>query len=134
MAQHRYDLCVLGAGSAGYAAATRSRELGQSVVLVDGPGPLGGLCILRGCMPGKTVLHSAEVARTVRTACDVGVDVSGFGVNTPKIIERKRRLVAEFASDRVRELERFPLLRGHARFIGRNELTVGDDRRAPRSS
>ena len=128
MAQHQYDFCIVGAGSAGYAAATRARELGKSVVLVDGTGPLGGLCILRGCMPGKTVLHSAEVARTVRQASTVGVDVYGFDVNPQRIVDRKRRLVEEFATARVRELQGFPLLRGPLRFCGSHELQVGEDR------
>ena len=48
MAMHEFDLCVVGAGSAGFAAATTARRLGNRVALVDWEGPLGGLCILRG--------------------------------------------------------------------------------------
>src|SRR5450755_1433434 len=51
-----YDLCVVGAGSAGYAAATTARSLGRSVIIAESHAPLGGLCILRGCMPSKTLL------------------------------------------------------------------------------
>ncbi|MDQ6781504.1 MAG: dihydrolipoyl dehydrogenase [Candidatus Eremiobacteraeota bacterium] len=119
-----YDLCVLGAGSAGYSAAVRAQELGKSVVLVDGTGPLSGLCILRGCMPGKTILHSADVARTVRHAEEKGVEVSGFSVNSAKVVQRKRALVEEFAQSRVEELQAFPMLRGAARFTAAHELRV----------
>jgi pyruvate/2-oxoglutarate dehydrogenase complex dihydrolipoamide dehydrogenase (E3) component len=75
MAMHELDLCVVGAGSAGFAAATTARRLGKRVALVDWEGPLGGLCILRGCMPSKTELRSAEIAHLARTAWEVGVRV-----------------------------------------------------------
>ena len=51
----RFDLIVLGGGSAGYAAARTAAELGASVAVAE-QGPLGGLCILRGCMPSKAIL------------------------------------------------------------------------------
>lgn len=119
-----YDFCVLGAGSGGYSAAVRAQELGKSVILVDGTGPLAGLCILRGCMPGKTLLHSADVARVVRHADEKGVEVAGFSVDSAKVVQRKRDLVGEFAESRVQELQAFPMLRGAPRFAGPHELRV----------
>ncbi|MGA7570000.1 MAG: FAD-dependent oxidoreductase, partial [Candidatus Aquilonibacter sp.] len=59
-----YDLVVVGAGSGGYAAARTARDLGASVALVD-HGPLGGLCILRGCMPSKAFLASSDALHAV---------------------------------------------------------------------
>src|SRR5579864_6198174 len=50
MSRHEFDFCVVGAGSAGYAAAVTARDIGKSVALVEANEPLGGLCILRGCM------------------------------------------------------------------------------------
>ena len=60
-----YDLVVLGGGSAGYAAALRGAQLGMAVALIEGD-KLGGTCLHRGCIPTKALLHSAEVADTVR--------------------------------------------------------------------
>ena len=57
----QHDVVVIGGGAAGYAAARTARDTGADVAIVD-PGPLGGLCILRGCMPTKTILRSSEVA------------------------------------------------------------------------
>ena len=54
-----YDVIVIGGGSAGYAAARTAQELGAKVAIID-KGPLGGLCILRGCMPTKTILRSSD--------------------------------------------------------------------------
>ena len=56
-----YDFLVLGGGSAGFNAARTAREFSDRVAIVDGARDLGGLCILRGCMPSKTLLYSAEV-------------------------------------------------------------------------
>src|SRR5579872_1765939 len=127
MAVHRYDLCVLGAGSAGYAAATKAAQMGKSALLVDSTGPLSGLCILKGCMPGKTLLHSSDVARTIRHADAAGVEVRDFTVNTARIVRRKDDIIQRFAADRVAELEAFPMLRApQPHFVGTHELVVGD--------
>ena len=51
-----YDFAVIGGGSAGYAAARTAVGHGLKTVVIDGADPLGGLCILRGCMPSKTLI------------------------------------------------------------------------------
>ncbi|MBC5825762.1 MAG: FAD-dependent oxidoreductase, partial [Candidatus Eremiobacteraeota bacterium] len=119
-----FDLCVVGAGSAGYSAAETGRELGLSVALVDGKGPLCGLCILRGCMPAKTLLHSAEVAHMVESAPEVGVEPKDVSLDLPAVIARKRRIIKNFADARIDEIKQFPLFRGKPRFSGSRELRV----------
>lgn len=81
MAEHSYDLVVLGGGSGGYAAAIRAVELGKRVALIEGD-KVGGTCLHRGCVPTKAMLHAAEVADTVRHAESVGVraGLDGFDV------------------------------------------------------
>jgi len=54
-----YDFAVIGGGSAGYAGARTAVDLGLKTVVVEGGLEVGGLCILRGCMPSKTLLESA---------------------------------------------------------------------------
>ena len=58
--EERHELCVIGAGSAGFAAAEAAREDGRDVVVVTGADELGGTCILRGCMPAKAVLAASQ--------------------------------------------------------------------------
>lgn len=120
----QFDLCVIGAGSAGFAAAQRARELGKTVAIVEGERALAGLCILRGCMPAKTVLHSAKVAETIEHAPEVGVDAASVRVEPAAIVQRKRRIVREFAKDRIEEIKQFPLFRGDGRFIDGSTLDV----------
>ena len=122
-----YDLVVVGAGSGGYAAARTARDLGANVALVD-HGPLGGLCILRGCMPSKAYIASSDAIHDVRNAGGLGVRVNGdVTVDMPFIAARKRMLIKEFADYRVEGIEQFPLHMGHAAFISKTELKVGDD-------
>ena len=127
MDRHEYDLCVLGAGSAGYAAAVAARSMGKSVALADGTQELAGLCILRGCMPSKTILRSAEVAHLARTADRVGIHIDRVQPDPVAVVARKRRIIADFAQDRIKDIERFQLFRGAPRFVNRGELVVGDD-------
>ena len=121
-----FDCCVVGAGSAGFAAACTARDMGKSVALVDGTGALAGLCILRGCMPSKTLLRSAEIAHLTNEAPKLGVRPRSVEYDVPGIIERKRRIIADFAEYRVKGIESFPLFRGATRFASPEEVMVDD--------
>jgi pyruvate/2-oxoglutarate dehydrogenase complex dihydrolipoamide dehydrogenase (E3) component len=122
----RYDVCIIGAGTAGFAAAQAARAAGRRMVMVSGPGDLGGTCILRGCMPAKTLLSSTERLGDVDSATDVGIELGRPHIDVPTIIERKRELVDYFSHDRVHELEQFELVRGCARFVAQDAIVVGD--------
>ena len=124
-AAHRHDLVVVGAGSGGYAAARTGHDFGCDVALVD-PGPLGGLCILRGCMPSKAFLASSDALADVREAHVLGIGVEGVIADVPFIAARKRALVKEFADYRIEGIAQFPLYSGAARFLSPTQLAVGD--------
>ena len=123
---HRYDVVVVGAGSAGYAAARTARTVGCDVALVD-PGPLGGLCILRGCMPSKTLLASSDALADAREALALGIEARGLSADMPFIAARKRALVKEFADYRIEGIDAFPLYRGPAHFLSPDRVAAGDD-------
>ena len=125
MQRYTYDLVVVGAGSGGYAAARTARDLGASVAIVD-HGPLGGLCILRGCMPSKAVLASSDAAYDAREAPALGVHTGDVSVDAPFVIRRKRELVRAFADYRIEQIASFPLYEGVARFVSPTELRVND--------
>jgi dihydrolipoamide dehydrogenase len=72
-----YDVVVIGAGTGGYSAALRASQLGQRVALVERDDRLGGTCLIRGCIPTKALLRSAEVVDTVNRAAEWGVKASG---------------------------------------------------------
>jgi len=128
MRQH-FNFAVLGGGSAGYAAARTAREHLDRVAIIDGAPELGGLCILRGCMPSKTLLYSAEVLHQAQRAALFGLNIPNARADLPALHARKLRLTAEFAADRVHQLQsdRFHLFRQFARFTAPNELTLADN-------
>ena len=124
----RHDIVIVGAGSGGFAAARTARALGADVALVD-HGPLGGLCILRGCMPSKTLIASSDAAQDAREASELGINVRDLRVDFPYVMRRKRDIIAGFAQFRIDGIREFPLYEGHARFISPTELQVGDHTR-----
>ena len=122
-----HDVIVIGGGSAGYAAARTACDTGAGVAIVD-QGPLGGLCILRGCMPTKAILRSAEVAALLRRAKEFGLSPVSARADLSAIVDRKDRLVREFADYRIQQLRdpRLTLYQSQAVFQSPHEITVGD--------
>jgi len=114
-----YDFVVIGGGSGGYAAARTAVSLGLSTAVIEGGEEVGGLCILRGCMPSKTLIESANRYRVLRHAAEFGLSAEKIGFDAEEIIARKRRLIAEFADYRKEQLEggKFDFIRGHAEFL-----------------
>lgn len=121
-----FDLVVIGGGSAGYAAARTAHGEGLKVAVIDGAAELGGLCILRGCMPSKTLIESANRQIVVRHAAEFGLRAESQGVDLRRIRDRKRALIADFAGYRQGQLEdgRFVLHRGTAAFVDDHALEV----------
>lgn len=121
-----FDVVVIGGGSAGYAAARIAGQLGARVALVEG-GPVGGLCILDGCMPSKALIRSADVLHLVRTVGELGIRTEGVRVDFAHIMARKERLVAEFASYRRQEIAEatgVTLIRGQAQLTDSDHVTI----------
>ena len=121
-----YDFAVIGGGSGGYAAARTAASLGLSTVVIEGGREVGGLCILRGCMPSKTLIESANRFRTLRHAAEFGLSAEKIGFDAKKIIARKNRLIGEFAQYRQEQLQRgeFDLVRGMAEFLDAFTLKI----------
>ncbi len=87
-----YDLGIIGGGPAGYTAALHARKKGLSVVLFE-KDKLGGVCLNRGCIPTKTILHSAEFFSEINCAGELGVVVENAKVDFPAIMARKDAVV-----------------------------------------
>jgi pyruvate/2-oxoglutarate dehydrogenase complex dihydrolipoamide dehydrogenase (E3) component len=100
-----YDFIVVGGGSAGFNAARVAASLGRRVAVIDGARKLGGLCILRGCMPSKTLIYTAEVLHLATGAAKLGLNVRGASANMRSVHARKSRIISDFANHRVKQLE-----------------------------
>jgi pyruvate/2-oxoglutarate dehydrogenase complex dihydrolipoamide dehydrogenase (E3) component len=124
------DVAVLGGGSAGYAAARATAAAGLKTVVIESARALGGLCILRGCMPSKALLYAAEVLHLARAANTWGVQIPKAGFNFKAVMARKNAMVEEFAQYRRQELSRgkFKLFRARARFLDAHTLALSEAR------
>jgi len=110
MAEHNFDVVILGGGSGGYAAALRSAQLGKRVALIE-KDKLGGTCLHRGCIPTKALLHSAEVADVTREAAAFGVNATFGSIDMAQVNKYRDGIV-----DR--------LFKGLTGLIGSKDITV----------
>jgi len=126
-----YDFIVIGGGSAGYAAARTAREYTDTVAIIDGAKELSGLCILRGCMPSKTLIYSAEILHLAQKGKLFGLDIPEAAADMRKLHERKSRIVGEFAGYRQEQITsgRFDFYPSYARFVSPNEIELTDGTR-----
>lgn len=125
----RYNLVVVGAGTAGLVTAAGAAGLGAKVALVERE-LLGGDCLNVGCVPSKALIRAARAAADVRNAGEFGVVVpDGVKVDFGRVMERMRRLRASIgphdSAARFRDLG-IDVFLGQGRFTGRNTLEVGD--------
>ena len=121
-----FEMVVIGGGSAGFAAARTAAELGARTAIIEGGEKIGGLCILRGCMPSKALLESAHRWHAIRRAAEFGLVAKAIEVDMPSIQERKRQLIGGFADYRRKQLKRgnFTFLRGKASFLDAGTLLL----------
>jgi pyruvate/2-oxoglutarate dehydrogenase complex dihydrolipoamide dehydrogenase (E3) component len=126
-----YDFLILGGGSAGFNAARVAVSLGLRTAIVDGAHDLGGLCILRGCMPSKTLLYMAEVLHLAQKGKTFGLKISSARADMKAIHARKKKIIADFAGYRQRALAsgKFDLIRAHARFLDPHTVELSDGKK-----
>ena len=121
-----FDLAVIGGGSGGYAAARTASAEGLNVVVIEGGEEVGGLCILRGCMPTKALLYAAEVMHLAGHAEPWGIRAEDVSFNFSQVMARKNTLIKEFADYRQQQLVsgKFKFLRATARFVDPHTLAL----------
>src|SRR5699024_328735 len=89
---NKYDLVVLGGGTAGYVAAIKASQLGMKTAVVESS-KLGGTCLHRGCIPTKSFLKSAEVVSVIKNASSFGIDSETQTLEMKNIVESKNKVV-----------------------------------------
>jgi len=126
-----FDFVVIGGGSAGYHGARTAADLRQKVALIEAAEELGGLCILRGCMPSKTLLYAAEVLHLARMGDAFGLEIPTARADMQAVQERKRRIISDFADYRIRGMEsdKFELIRSRAKFVDPHTVELTDGSR-----
>ena len=119
MEAQEFDLVVLGAGPGGYTAALEAARAGLRVAVVERDTP-GGTCLARGCIPTKTLLHAAELARTAREGAAFGVRCEGVSVEMAALADYKDEVVGRLSAGITRLFEQNRV----ALFAGSGKVTA----------
>lgn len=120
-----FDILILGGGSAGYAAALRSVQLGYSVGLIE-KDKVGGTCLHSGCIPTKAYLHSAEIAEEAQESEKYGVKVAFEGIDMPGVRSYKDGIIAgKFKGlQGLLKMRGVKVIDGFGKLTGPNTITV----------
>ncbi len=124
----KYDLAIVGSGSAAFAAAIRARDLGARVVMVE-RGTLGGTCVNIGCIPSKMLLRASDVYYQIRNQPFAGIDAEAGTVDLRALIEQKDALIQVLRREKYEDLVGtygWEVIRGQAAFANDATLEVGD--------
>jgi dihydrolipoamide dehydrogenase len=126
MANHDFDLVILGSGSGGYAAALRAAQLGMSVALIERD-KLGGTCLHRGCIPTKALLHSAEVADVTKEAAQFGVNATFQSIDMTQVNKYRDSIVDKLYKGLTGLVggKNITFVTGEGRLTGPKSVTVG---------
>jgi dihydrolipoamide dehydrogenase len=121
-----FDVAVIGGGSGGFAAARGAAAAGLKTAVIEGGEQVGGLCILRGCMPTKALLYAAEVLHLAGHAQPWGIRAEDVSFNFCQMMARKDALIKEFANYRQQQLQsgRFKFIRAMASFTDTHTLKL----------
>jgi len=127
--EFEYDVAVVGGGSGGYAAARTAASEGLRTIVLEGGKEVGGLCILRGCMPTKALLYAAEVMHLASHPDTWGIHAED--VNFTQVMSRKDALIKSFAEYREQQLGsgKFKFNRTMARFCDAHTLELSNGER-----
>src|SRR5947199_8232821 len=124
-----YDLVVIGSGPGGYSAAIRAGQFGLKTALVEKQSKLGGTCLLVGCIPTKSLLHTADVWERFVHAEAEGIHAENARLEYPKVKERKDGIVNKHSNGVGMLLKRAKVERisGYATLKGGGKVEVKSD-------
>src|SRR5690348_16511812 len=130
----KFDLIVIGSGS-GLDVANAASQHGLGVAVLE-KGRMGGTCLNRGCIPSKLLIHSADVAETIKSAHVFGLKIEGFSVDFHSIVEQVNRTV-DLQSEKIRksfEGRKNPkLFANECKFVGEKKISIEGDRSSHRN-
>jgi len=131
MKKHDFEVAIIGGGSGGYAAARTAAAAGLKTVIIEGGAEVGGLCILRGCMPTKALLYAAEVKHLAEHAATWGVRAGKVGFDFAKVMARKNAQIKDFADFRGQQLDagKFKFIRANARFLDAHTVELSNGKK-----
>jgi dihydrolipoamide dehydrogenase len=123
-----FDLTVIGTGPGGYVAAIRAAQMGLKTAIVErDPVGTGGTCLLRGCIPTKALLHTADLYEDLKKGKEYGIVADNIGIDFPALMARKNRIVTRLSKGIESYLfkkNNITLFKGHGRLEGGRTVIV----------
>jgi dihydrolipoamide dehydrogenase len=121
-----FDLTVIGAGPGGYVAAIRAGQLGFSTAIIEKDKNLGGTCLLRGCIPTKSLLHTADLLEEFKSAREHGIVTSDVSLDFGQAQKRKSKVVLKLAKgvEFLMRKNKVQVFKGTAHMDGPGVITV----------
>jgi len=125
-----YDLIVIGSGPGGYSAAVRAGQYGLKTAIIEKDGKLGGTCLHVGCIPTKSLLHTADVWTQIQHAEEEGISLQSPVLNFPKVIDRKNKIVTKHAKgvEFLMKKNKVQVITGFATLKGGGKVEVKTDK------
>jgi len=120
------QLVVIGGGPGGYAAAFLAADLGLKVTLVDAENNPGGVCLFRGCIPSKALLHVAKVLSESRDAKEIGIEFPQPKIDIDKVRAWKNRVVTQLTGGlgQLSKQRKITYIQGRASFINSTTIKI----------
>jgi dihydrolipoamide dehydrogenase len=127
MAQEDFDLIIIGSGPGGYVAGIRAGQLGLKVAVVEKDPKFGGTCLHRGCIPTKSLLHTASLLDEIRGVAEHGIQVPAPTLDIARAHERKRKVVDKNARGIEALFKKYKvtgMMQGTGRLVGPHQVEV----------
>ena len=120
-----FDYGIIGSGPAGYTAALTAASVGKKVILFE-KDLIGGVCLNRGCIPTKTMLHSAEIFNEICNSSDMGIYADNCRIDFAEIAERKRAVVDKLRNGLERSFKNLGIvvINAEAKIIDKNTIAA----------
>jgi dihydrolipoamide dehydrogenase len=120
------QVLVIGSGPGGYTAAFRAADLGKEVVLVENHDNLGGVCLNVGCIPSKSLLHTAQVINEAKSANQLGVNFASPKIDIEGVRKNKETTVNKLTGGikALAKARKVKVLTGYAKFLSTNQVSL----------
>src|SRR5208282_5262866 len=115
-----YDVIVLGSGPGGYSAAVRAGQYGLKVAMIEKDSRLGGTCLLVGCIPTKSLLHTADVWERFQHSDAEGIHCENPRLDYPLVSDRKNKIVSKHSKgvEFLMRKNKVDVIKGYGRLAG----------------
>ena len=120
------QVLVIGSGPGGYTAAFRAADLGKEVVLVEKYETLGGVCLNVGCIPSKSLLHTAQIINEAKHANELGISFGDTKIDIDGVRKSKESIVNKLTAgiQALAKARKVKVVTGYAKFLSKNQVSL----------